>query len=74
MLKLLTNRLYMGVMVWKGQVHEGKYTPIISADLFQEVQKALKEGVREFVLKNLKYKGFSRIFQILILFFQRQSE
>jgi hypothetical protein len=35
---------------------------------------SLKEGVREFVLKNLKYKGFSHVFQILILFFQRQSE
>lgn len=42
MRKILTNRLYIGVMVWKGQVHEGKYQPIVSADLFQGVQKALK--------------------------------
>jgi site-specific DNA recombinase len=40
--KLLTNRLYTGVMVWNGQVFEGKYQPIVSQELFNKVQKALK--------------------------------
>jgi hypothetical protein len=38
----LTNRLYMGVMVWKDEVFEGKYKPIVSAELFKKVQQALK--------------------------------
>jgi site-specific DNA recombinase len=39
---LLTNRLYMGVMVWGGRTFEGKYKPIVSAELFKKVQEALK--------------------------------
>ena len=38
----LTNRLYMGVMVWKGKTFEGKYKPIVSTELFMKVQNALK--------------------------------
>ena len=32
----------MGVMVWKGETYEGKYTPLVSAELFQAVQRAMK--------------------------------
>ena len=39
---LLTNRLYMGVMLWNGEVFEGKYKPIVSQELFHKVQRALK--------------------------------
>ena len=43
---LLTNRLYMGVMLWSGKAYQGKYKPIISAELFKKVQEALKaEGL-----------------------------
>ena len=42
MRRLLTNRLYMGVMVWKGEAYEGKFTPIVTAELFQAVQKVIK--------------------------------
>ena len=38
----LTNRLYMGVMVWNGEVFEGKYRPIITPELFAKVAAALK--------------------------------
>jgi site-specific DNA recombinase len=38
----LTNRLYMGIMAWKDKVFEGKYKPIVSAELFKKVQDALK--------------------------------
>ncbi len=42
--RLLTNPLYMGLMRWKGEVYEGKFTPIVPADLFQAVQRALKRN------------------------------
>jgi hypothetical protein len=42
MRKLLTARRYTGVMVWKGEAFEGKYTPIVPTDLFEAVQKVLK--------------------------------
>ena len=39
---LLANRLYIGVMVWKGETFEGKYKPLISPELFKKVQGVLK--------------------------------
>ena len=41
--KLLTNQLYKGVMVWNGVTYEGKYRPIVSAELFDKVAKALRD-------------------------------
>jgi len=38
----LTNKLYMGVMKWKDEVYEGKYQPLISKQLFSNVQEVLK--------------------------------
>ena len=38
----LTNRLYMGIMVWSGETFEGKYKPLVSPELFKKVQDALK--------------------------------
>src|SRR5205807_1809666 len=40
--RLLTNRLYMGLMMWNGEAYEGKYTPIVTPELFQKVQQVLK--------------------------------
>lgn len=40
--KMLTNRLYIGVMVWSGETFEGKFKPIISPDLFNQVQAVPK--------------------------------
>jgi site-specific DNA recombinase len=42
MWQLLTNRLYMGLMEWKGETYEGKFTSIVPADLFDKVQKVMK--------------------------------
>ena len=39
---LLTNRLYIGIMVWKGETFEGKYRTLISPELFKKVQGTLK--------------------------------
>ena len=41
--KLLTNRLYCGIMDWNGETFEGKYKPIVSLELFDQVQAALKD-------------------------------
>ncbi len=39
---LLTNRLYMGVMVWNGETFEGKFKPLVTPELFAKVQAVLK--------------------------------
>jgi site-specific DNA recombinase len=39
----LSNRVYMGVIKWKGEIYEGKYTPLVSPELFEKVQKILKQ-------------------------------
>src|SRR3989344_3966882 len=38
---LLRNKIYIGVMTWKGEVYEGSYKPIISQQLFAKVQETL---------------------------------
>jgi len=38
----LTNELYTGIMKWDGEVYEGKYPPLISKQLFDQVQDVLK--------------------------------
>src|SRR5207302_297703 len=40
--QFLTNRLYIGIMDWKGEAFEGKYKPLISPELFGNVQTVLK--------------------------------
>jgi DNA invertase Pin-like site-specific DNA recombinase len=40
--QFLTNRIYTGVMEWKGETYEGKFKTFISPDLFDRVQKTLK--------------------------------
>jgi site-specific DNA recombinase len=41
-LRILTNRLYIGMMRWRGNVYEGKFNPIVPLNLFETVQKVLK--------------------------------
>jgi len=43
---LLTNELYMGIMRWNGESHEGKYQPLISKQLFSKVQEVLQNKSR----------------------------
>ncbi len=50
---ILKNEFYTGVFFWKGKKYEGaSHTPIISKDLFQRVQKILKNPY-----KNKSKKG-----------------
>lgn len=45
--KMLTNKLYYGVIVYHGKEYEGQHEPIISKDLFDKAQARLKETAKE---------------------------
>ena len=40
----LTNRLYMGVMVWNGESFEGKFKPLITHELFTESRRGFSKS------------------------------
>ena len=44
--RMLTNLAYIGLIQQKGETYEGKYQPIISKELFEKVQKVLKERAK----------------------------
>ena len=41
--KLLSNPIYVGRIAHKGQVHEGQHPPIVTLDLWDEVQQSLRD-------------------------------
>ena len=41
--KILSNPIYVGRIAHKGQVHEGQHKPIVSQDLWDQVQQNLRE-------------------------------
>lgn len=41
--QILKNPIYVGYFYWNGKRHEGKHQPLISNNLFEAVQKALKK-------------------------------
>ncbi len=51
--KLLSNKHYMGIITWKGETYEGKFTPIISPELFQKVQHVLTKRSKP---RKVRYK------------------
>ena len=44
--RLLANPIYVGRIAHKGQVHEGQHEPIVSQDLWGEVQQSLGDHTR----------------------------
>ena len=50
---LLTNPIYTGVIKYKDEIFEGTFEPIISTQLFESVQKRLKQNSRP---RKSKYK------------------
>jgi site-specific DNA recombinase len=50
--RVLSNRLYIGVMQWNGKSHEGKYKTFISPDLFEKVQQVLKNKSKPRKVRN----------------------
>ena len=41
--KLLSNPIYVGRIAHKGQVHEGQHPPIVTQDLWEQVQQSLRD-------------------------------
>ena len=41
--KILSNPIYVGRIAHKGQVHEGQHPPIVTQDLWDEVQQSLRD-------------------------------
>jgi DNA invertase Pin-like site-specific DNA recombinase len=60
---VLTNRKYTGVMDWKGEVFQGKFTPIISTELFNQVQKVLSKRSKPRKVKRTHSFPFCGIFR-----------
>ena len=51
--KMLSNRFYLGILVYKGELHKGIHKPIISKTLFEAVQKVISRFERP------RYNGHS---------------
>ena len=60
--KLLKNPIYTGLMLYNGEIHEGKHEPIITKILFDSVQEVLmrKSKPKSRGLKPFLYRGFFR--------------
>ena len=44
---ILHNRIYTGEFVWKGCIHKGRHTPLISVELFERAQYSLADDRRK---------------------------
>jgi site-specific DNA recombinase len=60
--KLLKNPIYTGLMLYNGEIHEGKHEPIITKKLFDSVQEVMvrKSKPKTPKLKPYVYRGFFR--------------
>lgn len=58
--KILKNPLYYGYFNWKGMLHKGIHEPIISKDIFDEVQRAMepKKHSKRDNKKHFIFRGF----------------
>ncbi len=60
--KLLKNPIYTGLMLYNGEIFEGKHEPIITKKLFDSVQEVMsrKSKPKSRGLKDYLYRGFFR--------------
>jgi len=60
--KLLKNPIYTGLMLYNGELYDGKHEPIISKKLFDSVQEVMlrKSKPKSRGLKPFLYRGFFR--------------
>lgn len=59
--KMLSNPFYAGLVLWNGQVYQGKHTPIISIDEWKAVQTKLKQrGAARPKTYEFAYTGWMR--------------
>ncbi len=59
--RMLTNPIYTGLFLWKGQTHEGIHEPIVPFSLFDAVEKRLapkKHLRRDQTTRVFTYRGF----------------
>ena len=50
--RILTNPVYIGLIVYKGETYEGKFKPIVSTSIFAKVQRILKDRSKPRKSKN----------------------
>ena len=56
--RILSNPFYMGKMVWKGRLYDGKHKPLISAALFDRVQQRMRRKTTpKYTKHNPVFKG-----------------
>ena len=58
--RLLSDPFYIGKMMWKGRMYDGKHEPLIGAELFERVQQRMKRK------KTPKYARHSPLFKGLM--------
>jgi site-specific DNA recombinase len=46
---ILTNRVYVGEVLWKDRTYEGKHAPIVDTDTFERAQQFLEVRGKVFV-------------------------
>jgi len=58
----LSNRFYLGILNYKGELHKGIHKPIISKTLFDSVQKQIERFSKPRYIKghNLPFVGFAK--------------
>ena len=61
--RLLTNKIYLGLMLHKGELHEGNFQPLIDKVTFEMVQKRLKERAKPRKSKKLHDFPFRGMFK-----------
>ena len=45
--RMLTNKIYLGLIVYNGETYEGSFPPLISKKLYDDVQKVLQQRARK---------------------------
>ena len=56
--RIFTNPFYIGLFKWKGEICEGSHEPLITKDLFDQVQRQVKK--RSFKMKKAKETHYFR--------------
>ena len=61
--QFVTNRIYIGIMDWSGEVYEGKYKTFISPETFKKVQQVLKNKSKPRKVRNGHQFPFCGVFR-----------
>jgi site-specific DNA recombinase len=61
--QFLTNRIYIGIMEWSGELYEGKYKTLITPETFKTVQAVLKRKSKPRKVRNGHQFPFCGVFR-----------